>query len=183
MNPKNTFLRPFFLAAALLVSAASASAPAPDDDAAQLRRENIQLRMRVAELERALRGRGGSLSSLDGEYRSGGFFSLADRWDEFSEPDDILSSGGLVPLSRIDTILVIPQDDALSRYIDIYTVARGKSMVGILRRFDRYRPQFEKAFAKYGVPKDGQDHVFAPYRSGEFRLAGVNAHKRRYEKA
>lgn len=42
--------------------------------------------------------------------------------------------------------------------------------------------QYEDIF-KYGVPKDGQDHVFAPYRSGEFRLAGVNGHKRRYEKA
>ena len=42
--------------------------------------------------------------------------------------------------------------------------------------------QYEDIF-QYGVPKDGQDHVFAPYRSGEFRLAGVSGHKRRYERA
>lgn len=126
----------------------------PDDEAAQLRRENIKLRMRISELERLLSGRGATLSSLDGEYQAGGFFSLADKWDEFAEPDDILSSSGLKPLSRIDTILVIPQDEALNRYIDIYTVARSKNMIGILRRYDRYRPQFEKTFIRYGVPKD-----------------------------
>ena len=32
-----------------------------------------------------------------------------------------------------------------------------------------------------GVPKDGADHVFAPYRGGPFRLAGIKDHKRRYE--
>jgi len=42
--------------------------------------------------------------------------------------------------------------------------------------------QYEDIF-QYGVPRDGQDHVFAPYRSGEFRLAGVAAHKRKYERA
>lgn len=125
-----------------------------DDDAAALRRENIRLRMRVSELERLLQNRTTTLSSLDGAYNAGGFFSLADKWDEFTEPDDIFSASGLVPLSRIDTILVIPQDDALNRYLDIYTVARSKSMISILRRFDRYRPQFEKTFAKYGVPTD-----------------------------
>ena len=40
--------------------------------------------------------------------------------------------------------------------------------------------QYEDIF-NYGVPKDGADHVFAPYRSGPFRLAGIKAHKRRYE--
>ena len=139
----------------LLLEGISVTATAgPDDEATQLRRENIKLRMRISELERLLSGRGATLSSLDGEYKAGEFFSLADKWDEFTEPDDILSSSGLKPLNRIDTILVIPQDDALNRYIDIYTVGRSKNMVSILRRFDRYRPQFEKTFAKYGVPKD-----------------------------
>ena len=40
--------------------------------------------------------------------------------------------------------------------------------------------QYEDIF-NYGVPKDGADHVFAPYRGGPFRLAGVKDHKRRYE--
>ncbi len=42
--------------------------------------------------------------------------------------------------------------------------------------------QYEDIF-NYGVPKDGADHVFAPYRAGPFRLAGVKDHKRRYERA
>lgn len=42
--------------------------------------------------------------------------------------------------------------------------------------------QYEDIF-QYGVPKDGGDHVFAPYRSGAFRLAGVSGHKRKYEAA
>ena len=40
--------------------------------------------------------------------------------------------------------------------------------------------QYEDIF-NYGVPKDGADHVFAPYRGGAFRLAGIKDHKRRYE--
>ena len=40
--------------------------------------------------------------------------------------------------------------------------------------------QYEDIF-NYGVPQDGGDHVFAPYRGGPFRLAGVKDHKRRYE--
>jgi hydroxymethylglutaryl-CoA synthase len=40
--------------------------------------------------------------------------------------------------------------------------------------------QYEDIF-HYGVPRDGADHVFAPYRGGPFRLAGVKDHKRRYE--
>ncbi|MDR0993924.1 MAG: hydroxymethylglutaryl-CoA synthase [Verrucomicrobiota bacterium] len=40
--------------------------------------------------------------------------------------------------------------------------------------------QYEDIFT-YGIPKDGADHVFAPYRGGAFRLAGIKAHKRRYE--
>lgn len=143
-----------FVAICLSGLALAPGAARHDDDTAQLRRENIRLRMRVAELERLLEGRGATLSSLDEGYAAGEFFSLTDRWDEFSEPDDVLSSGGLAPLERIDTILVIPHDEALTRYIDIYTVARSKSMVAILRRFDRYRPQFEKTFARYGVPRD-----------------------------
>jgi len=41
--------------------------------------------------------------------------------------------------------------------------------------------QYEDIF-QYGVPTDGADHVFAPYRGGTFRLAGVSDHKRRYER-
>ena len=44
---------------------------------------------------------------------------------------------------------------------------------------DTYR-QYEDII-HYGVPKDGADHVFAPYRGGAFRLAGIKDHKRRYE--
>lgn len=43
----------------------------------------------------------------------------------------------------------------------------------------RYR-QYEDIFT-YGIPKDGTDHVFAPYRTGPFRLAGIRDHKRFYE--
>lgn len=144
----------FLLMSICTVSLSTSMHAEPDDEAAALRRENIRLRMRVSELERLLQNRGATLSSLDGEYQAGGFFSLADRWDEFEDPDDILTPGGLKPLNHIDTILVIPQDDALNRYIDIYTVARGKNMISILQRFDRYRTLFEKTFTRYDVPKD-----------------------------
>jgi hydroxymethylglutaryl-CoA synthase len=40
--------------------------------------------------------------------------------------------------------------------------------------------QYEDIF-NYGIPEDGADHVFAPYRGGPFRLAGIKDHTRRYE--
>ena len=41
--------------------------------------------------------------------------------------------------------------------------------------------QYEDIF-QYGIPTDGADHIFAPYRGGPFRLATLSAHKRRYER-
>lgn len=41
--------------------------------------------------------------------------------------------------------------------------------------------QYEDIF-QYGVPEDGGDHEFAPYRTGPFRMAGIKGHKRIYEK-
>lgn len=41
--------------------------------------------------------------------------------------------------------------------------------------------QYEDIF-QYGIPTDGADHIFAPYRGGPFRLASLSAHKRRYER-
>ncbi len=40
--------------------------------------------------------------------------------------------------------------------------------------------QYEDIF-NYGIPKDGADHVFAPYAGGPIRLAALRDHKRRYE--
>lgn len=44
--------------------------------------------------------------------------------------------------------------------------------------FQQYEDIFNLKF-----PTDGGDHKFAQYRTGSFRLAGVNQHKRLYEKA
>jgi hydroxymethylglutaryl-CoA synthase len=40
--------------------------------------------------------------------------------------------------------------------------------------------QYEDIF-QLGIPTDGRNHVFAQYRTGPFRLAGVRGHKRIYE--
>lgn len=40
--------------------------------------------------------------------------------------------------------------------------------------------QYEDIY-NYGIPTDGGDHMFAQYRTGPFRFAGLNAHKRIYE--
>lgn len=40
--------------------------------------------------------------------------------------------------------------------------------------------QYEDIY-NYGIPKDGGEHAFAQYRTGSFRFAGINAHKRIYE--
>lgn len=41
--------------------------------------------------------------------------------------------------------------------------------------------QYEDIY-NYGIPTDGGDHVFPQYRTGPFRFAGIDAHKRIYEK-
>jgi hydroxymethylglutaryl-CoA synthase len=41
--------------------------------------------------------------------------------------------------------------------------------------------QYEDIY-HYGIPADGGDHVFAQYRTGPFRLAGIQEHKRIYER-
>lgn len=40
--------------------------------------------------------------------------------------------------------------------------------------------QYEDIF-QLGIPTDGREHTFAQYRTGAFRLSGVNQHKRMYE--
>jgi len=40
--------------------------------------------------------------------------------------------------------------------------------------------QYEDIF-NYGIPTDGQEHPFAQYKTGPFRLSGVKEHKRLYE--
>lgn len=42
--------------------------------------------------------------------------------------------------------------------------------------------QYEDIF-NLGFPTDGGEHKFAQYRTGAFRLAGINQHKRIYERA
>jgi hydroxymethylglutaryl-CoA synthase len=41
--------------------------------------------------------------------------------------------------------------------------------------------QYEDIF-NLRFPTDGGEHRFAQYRTGPFRLAGVNQHKRQYER-
>ena len=41
--------------------------------------------------------------------------------------------------------------------------------------------QYEDIY-NYGIPQDGGEHVFAQYRTGPFRFAGLDAHKRVYER-
>lgn len=42
--------------------------------------------------------------------------------------------------------------------------------------------QYEDIY-NYGIPTDGGNHEFAQYRTGPFRFAGIEAHKRIYEEA
>ena len=149
MKRPNMHLFVLLLLAGLL---AVRSATAQDDEMARLRRDNIRLRARIDALQVELSKRTSAMSSLDGDYDGSGFFSLIDKWDEFDESG--LVDGKLLPLSQIDTILCIPQDDILTKYIDIYTTIRGKNMVRILHRYDHYLPMVKKTFRKYGIPEE-----------------------------
>lgn len=144
------------LATLLLLAAATftaSSAQDPQQELARLRRDNIRLRNKVETLQKELDRRNSRMSSLDGEYDESGFFSLVDRWEEFND-DGIDNTKGLITLSKIDTILCIPQDDVLDKYIDIYTTVRGRNMTKILHRYDRYLPSIKKVFRKNGIPEE-----------------------------
>lgn len=139
--------------ALLMLTPTATAQDTRDQELARLRRDNIRLRGRVAELEKQLSGKNSRMSSLDGEYDASGFYSLLDKWDNLENTikDD---DPGLLSISRVDTILVIPQDDVLNKYIELYTMQRGGNMVKILKRYDAYRPMFAKAFRKYGIPEE-----------------------------
>lgn len=147
----------------ILTAAAIALIPiaayAQDTELARLRRENIRLRAKVDSLQRLVGRDHGGISSLDympDEYNDG-FYSVISVWDEFE--DDMNDFGytygsNMVPLSKVDTLLRIPEDDVVRRYINIYTVGKARNMVSILRRYDQRLPRMRAVFKKYGVPEE-----------------------------
>jgi len=142
-----------FTALLLALVPAATAQDTRDAELARLRRDNIRLRARVAELEKKETQRSSRMSTLDGDYDGSGFYSLLDKWDSL-ENVIVDDDPGLRSLAAVDTILVIPHDDILDKYIQLYTEQKGGNMVKILKRYDTYRPMFVKAFRRYGIPEE-----------------------------
>lgn len=112
-----------------------------------LQRENFMLRVKVDSLRRILRGHDegfATLSSPDDD------FSLADNWGDLSGVDSVVTR----PFSEIDTILFVPVDEKITKYLNIYTILKRKNMLSILDRYDGYRAYLSSVFKKYRIPEE-----------------------------
>lgn len=138
-----------------------------------LREDNFRLKMQLRDLQsqlEAYKRSGRGISSIDRppipeqtDRQDDGFYSLAERWDALGV-DESTSSGAVVVtendrrdlrvIERLDTLLRIPHDATLQKYIDIYTLQRKTSMMKILGRYDGLAPMMLPIFRKYGVPDE-----------------------------
>lgn len=135
----------------------------PDDEQLiiRLQRENYLLRMKLDSLEKALGRAGRDFATFGsvGLSSSFRFFSVVDSWDSLTGEDDVyLTFEDKVeeksPFADVNTLLRIPEDDVLWKYVDIYSVQRKRGMALGLSRYDHYLEMFRKAFRKYGVPEE-----------------------------
>lgn len=139
----------------------------------KLREDNFRLKMQLRDLQTQInaykKGESGGISSLDKTTVTGNgkqedaFYSLTDRWDDLDINEDVPSGAVVVTdhdrrdlkaIARLDTLLRIPHDAVLQKYIDIYTLQRKNSMMKILGRYDGLAPMMLPIFRKYGVPDE-----------------------------
>lgn len=111
-----------------------------------LQKENFMLRVKVDSLRRVLRGYDEGFATLT-SYDEG---SLADAWGDLSAAEAVVTR----PFSEVDTILRIPVDEKVSKYLNIYTILKRKNMLSILDRYDGYRGLLSSVFVKYGIPDE-----------------------------
>jgi len=67
-----------------------------------------------------------------------------------------------------------------SGYRDALLIAEHQKLLN--ERVELTFQQYEDIY-HYGIPTDGGQHIFPQYRTGSFRFAGLDAHKRIYERA
>ena len=125
----------------------------------RLRRENFILHRRIDSLTRVLSSVQGGISSLDHNPNRNvrtddGLYSILDKWDDLQGEPTEIEAFKQTPISSIDTLLFIPYDEVVDKYIDIYSQLRKKNMRTILKRYDTFRPMLCEIFDKYDIPRD-----------------------------
>lgn len=131
----------------------------------RLRAENARLKIQLRDLQSrvdaAKTGASSVLSSLDAplgfSYSDDDdtFYSIVDGWDDLTERDDLyVSSSEKNDIASVDTLLRIPHDDILAKYIDIYTIQRKNNMIKILGRFDQRKDNILSVFRSRGIPDE-----------------------------
>lgn len=161
LHRRTTFLTHLAALSAALFSVTSVHAQESDSLALQrLRNENFRLRLQVRNLQDRLERLGSTtgISSLDSPMdASGDTYSILDNWDDLTTRDVRRAERPASTVAAVDTLLRIPDDDALRKYLDIYTTRRRKAMVRILSRYDKLESMIKETFRRHGVPED-----FAP---------------------
>lgn len=148
-------------AAALLL----AGLPAGAQDKDALIRENIRLHHIVDSLTEVVSRMGrpqATVSSMDEVdiygnspvADAGTFISFTDRWSTLSGVDNDTVTVNVTPLFDIDTVLFIPYDDCVRKYIGLYSQSRRLAMRSVLQRYDRYKDMFSEVFRRNGIPEE-----------------------------
>lgn len=181
-NPRTTYLMLCLLSAALFhdvtCNAQIAMQKSPVKDSLcmiqKLREDNFRLKMQLRELQAQVdayrKEASGGISSLEkpetmseGRQQEDAFYSLTDRWDALGVNEDTPSGAVIITendkrdlnvVDRIDTLLRIPHDAVVQKYIDIYTLQRKNTMMKILGRYDALSPMILPVFRRHGIPDE-----------------------------
>lgn len=140
----------------------------------KLREDNFRLKMQLRDLQSQVdafkKEAKGGISSLEkpatipgDQQHDDAFYSLTDRWDALGVNEDTPSGAVIITendkrdlnaIDRIDTLLRIPHDAVVQKYIDIYTLQRKNTMMKILGRYDALSPMILSVFRRYGIPDE-----------------------------
>lgn len=127
------------------------------NDLKKLAEEVEMLRRQVDSLNRVIRIKDAfAKRNGTGVVDDKSFSSILDNWDMLK--DIQVKSVKMTDLEKdimtVDTILCIPFDDVVKKYVDIYTVVRKDNVETILMRYDKYKPIIRQVFSNFGVPLD-----------------------------
>lgn len=156
----------------LLLLAATISSPFPAAKAQDqssvienLRKENKALREENERLRSRLRSQVRGISSL-GHNSVGGFegFNVLNNWDTFTTDsrtrdteykqlnfNDARQMND--EIAALETPFNIRYNDAIKKYLEIYTVQKKDNMTGILTRYRTWQPTLEDTFRKKDIPE------------------------------
>lgn len=122
-----------------------------------LRNENGKLRAQVDSLSKKLAQMGDVdvldyWSDLTGIEQENDFHELGGHRniDTLTEEEDQLAA----EIRMAAPFLIIPYKPIVGEYVDFYRIKKHRSMPAVIRRYEKYRPVFEKHFGPRNIPEE-----------------------------